>query len=464
MTKPTLKEKLHYWFDEMLAKGTLSMIKMLTISIMVFISLIALIVYFFRFQEEKNFLNAFWDSFASTVNAWVLYSGDGNIEYILLMALSAIIGILFTSLLIGILSSAIEEKLNSIKYGNSKIIENNHIVILGFNPNVYQLIYQLCIAAENNKICIVVAGNTEKDVMHQSIKENVYIPKNVRVKCRNIDILNTNDLNYCSLPTSESIIINENDDNVTIKALLAINAILKQNPTSNTRIVASIKNENNIIPANIASENKATILNIKSFIARLIAYSSMQLYFSNVFSELINFSNSEFYIKSYPQFINKSFLEATLSLINDTPVGIYENNKIILNPIDTHIIREDSNLIVFSENSTISPLLKNVYYPEFKVPEKIKKEEKDKNIAIIGYNDSFKIIVNELKAFNKTIYVAGVNIDEVISYQEKNLIDYLIEDDINDISTLEKIVEKCTKVILLSNDSLSYDEADNSWF
>ena len=98
-------------------------------------------------------------------------------------------------------------------------------------------------AAERNKECIVVAGNTEKDVMHQLIRENVDIPKNIRIKCRNIDILNPNDLNYCSLPTSKSIIINELDDNTTIKILLAVNTILKDYPDLNTNIVASIKNE-----------------------------------------------------------------------------------------------------------------------------------------------------------------------------------------------------------------------------
>ena len=46
MTKPTFKEKFHYWFDGKLAKGTLSMIRMLTTSILILILFIALIVYF----------------------------------------------------------------------------------------------------------------------------------------------------------------------------------------------------------------------------------------------------------------------------------------------------------------------------------------------------------------------------------------------------------------------------------
>ncbi|MDI9518832.1 MAG: hypothetical protein QM266_05860 [Bacillota bacterium] len=462
MTKPTFKEKFHYWFDGKLAKGTLSMIRMPTTSILILILFIALIVYFFSFHENNSFFNAFWDSFASTINASVLYSSEGKIGYILLMAISAIIGILFTSILIGILSNAIEEKLKSIKYGNSKIIEENHTIILGFNPNTYQLINQLCMASERNKECIVVAGNTEKDVMHQLIRENVDVPKNIRIKCRNIDILNPNDLNYCSLPTSKSIIINELDDNTTIKILLAVNTILKDYPDLNTNIVASIKNERKIIPANVASNNKATVINIKSFVARLIAYSSMQLYFSNVFTELLDFSDSEFYIKTYPSLINKSFLHATLSLVNDTPIGIIENNKIILNPKSNSIINEDSKLIVFSKNSRPSPILKDVYYPKFEVPAIHKKEDNDKNIAIVGYNDSFETIINELKMFNKTIYVADTkNMNDINVYKNKKLIDYTIEGDINNISTLEYIVDNCTKIIILSDDTLTYDEADN---
>lgn len=199
MEKYTLKERFLYWFDSHLAKGTISMIRMLTVSILVIILIISLFSYFLNFHEENNFFYALWDSFASTINAWVLYSSDGSPGYIILMAVSAIVGILFTSLLIGILNSAIEKKLNEIQYGNSKIIEENHTVIIGFNPGSYQLINQLCLSSGEQKNCIVVAGDTEKDVMHQLIGDNINIPKNVKIKCRNINIFDPNDLKCCSL-------------------------------------------------------------------------------------------------------------------------------------------------------------------------------------------------------------------------------------------------------------------------
>ena len=65
---------------------------------------------------------------------------DGSLGYLCLMTVSALLGLLFTSVLIGTITNAIEVKLEALRNGNSLVIEKNHIVVLGFYPGEYTLL------------------------------------------------------------------------------------------------------------------------------------------------------------------------------------------------------------------------------------------------------------------------------------------------------------------------------------
>ena len=94
---------------------------------------------------------------------------DGSPGYLILMSITAIAGLLFTSVLIGIITSAIEEKIDNLKRGNSFVLEKDHIVVLGFYPGEYTLINQLILAAGDEPACIVIAEDMEREEMEQNI-------------------------------------------------------------------------------------------------------------------------------------------------------------------------------------------------------------------------------------------------------------------------------------------------------
>lgn len=50
---------------------------------------------------------------------------------------------MFTSVLIGVISTAIEERLSTLRKGNSLVLERDHIVILGHENGEFKLIEEL---------------------------------------------------------------------------------------------------------------------------------------------------------------------------------------------------------------------------------------------------------------------------------------------------------------------------------
>ena len=111
-----------------MTKGSLGFIRVLISASVMFAVLIAGFIIMFGFNEEGEVASVFWDSIATVINGWMPSFEDGSPGYLFLMSVIAIIGVLFTSVLIGIVTSAIEEKIYELKRGNSIVLEKDHIL------------------------------------------------------------------------------------------------------------------------------------------------------------------------------------------------------------------------------------------------------------------------------------------------------------------------------------------------
>ena len=121
MKKPTRKEKLLYWFDSKMSGGSLGLIKMLTIVTAITAAALAAVLHIAGALTEEGdaFVSELWDSFATIINSWLPYYEDGWLGYRVLMTVGAVFGLLVTSVLIGIIATAIEEKMESLKKGKA---------------------------------------------------------------------------------------------------------------------------------------------------------------------------------------------------------------------------------------------------------------------------------------------------------------------------------------------------------
>ena len=135
MRKPTLRERFQYWFDNRMAKGSGGLVLLLVLSSV--LTVVLLVFLMTLFSREGGFFSNLWNGFVTLINAWMPEydpSDPPNLITLFFTALIAIVGILFTSILIGIVTTAIEAKVVSLRKGNSAILEREHSVILGFTP------------------------------------------------------------------------------------------------------------------------------------------------------------------------------------------------------------------------------------------------------------------------------------------------------------------------------------------
>jgi Trk K+ transport system NAD-binding subunit len=407
----TLRQRFQYWFDTHMTKGAVGII-LVFIAVTVLIAIfMGILIVNFNFIEEGKYGAAIWDSVATVINAEVPAFDDGSIGYLCLMTVSGVLGLLFTSVLIGTITSAIEVKLEQLRNGNSLVIEKGHTVVLGFYPGEYTLLRQLILAAAGKPACVVIAENLERAEMEEYIMDNLDAPPNFRFVCRTVDITDPVSIEKCSIDTCKTVIVSPTDDIRTVKAVLAAVQSLKKKNIPGVSVNAVMKGDYRF-PPSIAIANNISTLPTNSIMAKMIAHSCTQSGLAETFKLIFDFEGSDFHLITLPGVSGLSFEEIMIRMENGVPAGVFRDEAVILNPPASFIIEEEDQILVFSEeqdsaslgNAQADPL------PDLGAP--VNQKENLSVTVIIGYNTTLPIILSELPENVSHVYLVNTDHDQ----------------------------------------------------
>ena len=201
MKKVSFKKKFRYWLDEKMSQGTASMVKLLLFMVLTVVVVVtALVAVFHLYSDGRSIIAVFWDNLRSAMSSSFPASNSGSLLYIVLYTMLGITGMLFTGMLVGIFSSTMRGKIVALQKENPEIIEEGHIVILGFKAGEFSLLSEMIAAAKNEKRTIVVVENMDREEMEQAIRKNIQVPKNVRVTVIKGDPTSPKSLVCCAIP------------------------------------------------------------------------------------------------------------------------------------------------------------------------------------------------------------------------------------------------------------------------
>lgn len=464
MNKIRFRDKLRYWFDSRMAKGSLALIKILVIVTLIFVVLIGLLLYL---SDYDSFGFSVFDSASAVINAWVPEAGgeEAVFSHLALKAAAGIFGLLLTSVLIGIVASSIEEKINDLKRGNSVVLESGHIVILGYAPGEYSLLKQIILAEGDDPACIVVAGDMERDEMEQDIRDNLEYGRNVRIICRKADITDPAALEKCSVARARSVIVSPADDAKTVKTLLALSSLIHPEDGTEVKIGAVVSNRKFKFPETEAKEHNITTLSTAAIIARIIAHTCTQEGLSSAFDEILSFEGSEFYTLSMPGADGLSFRELLLRSDGGMPVGLIGKGGITLNPDPERVIRKGERILFLAEDRDTPVLVPAPELPDLEDSGSASVPQEDNRIAIIGYNRMMPLILQELPEKMQKIVFVG------LSEEEKSLVLPLVlnrpgfttgfcGEDLSIESNLRRLCSGVNHVVILSDAGKEDEESD----
>ena len=468
MKKPGFRARLSYLFDKAMAKGTIALVALLfliTAAVVVIAGVFGALLH-----GDASAGVTIWQSLMHALDAGTLAGDDtGNIGYLVVMSVVTVCGIFVTSILIGIISTGFEQKLFDLRKGASKVIENGHVVIIGFNDGIYTILSELIEAGANQKRnCIVVVGEQEKETMEELIKGHIKDCKTTEIIVKSGKLTEEFLLERASLETSRSIIINQQDDFTVIKIILAVVSYLKAHHAFEfgPYMTAMIHQKENLDVAKIAGEGKAEVLFFQDALSRIIAHTCRQPGLSLVLTEFFDFSGDEFYFENFPELAGKNFGDILNLFECSTVVGIQHQGGVMLNP-PMDIVLDASDLVIhLAEDDNTSKPGKSL--PDINLSAACTRNtpQSEKNrLLILGCNQYLPDILAELDQYAERGTVITVA-DSVLSQSvtENSYINIRlnqIECDIFKRSVLESLLQEGTENILLLSDlECDNDEAD----
>jgi hypothetical protein len=173
----TLSQKLRYRFDNMMARGAsgqfilLGLFSLLIAVVIIALTMVALMA--FGAREGDTLIEVLTRTvLLILVPDPVDFNEDGVLMFT--SGVVAIIGGLFAGgVLIGILTAAIEDRMEELRRGRSFVAERHHTVILGWSSKMLRIVDELCIAneeiADSSRAsrCITILADRDKVEMEE---------------------------------------------------------------------------------------------------------------------------------------------------------------------------------------------------------------------------------------------------------------------------------------------------------
>ena len=477
MRRPSNQQKIRYWFDNLMSKGTSALIGILAIASVILILIISFFAWITRSNPDKGFLQIIWMSLMRTLDAGTMGGDEGSILFLLSMFAVTLGGIFIISLLIGVLTTGIEGKIESLRKGRSLVLENGHTVILGWSEQIFTILSELMEANANQRQgVIVVMGQMDKVEMEDMVKERIQLRKNTRIICRQGNPLEINDLNMVNINSSRSIILLEEEDSEVIKIVLAIvnNGNRRKEPY---HIVAMLNRPENLEVGKIAGGSEVEFILSKDIIARLTAQTCLQPGLSLVYNELLDFGGDEIYLTDCSALEGKTFKQSLLMYEDSTIIGLCAEGKVCINPpMDTLIkandrviaISADDDTVVVSGKTEINVMENAIALCSPKeVPDNRKNQDK---VLILGFNENARTIIRELDNYvakGSLVTMSAefkgnkADLEDKCTKNLKNINLECFEADINDRAVLDGLTEKgYSHIVILSYHDLDIQKAD----
>ena len=369
------------------------------------ISLLVTLLGLDRLEDGSRigFIQIAWMSLMRTLDAGTMGGDTGSWAFLFAMFIVTLGGVFIVSTLIGILSSGIEGKIEELRKGRSFVVEEGHMVILGWSTQVFSIVSELVVANSNQKrACIAILADKDKIEMEDEIKSRVPDLKTTRLVCRTGSTIDLADLEIVNPHAAKAIIVlapeTDEADTHTIKTILAIT----NNPNRRNEpyhITAEIRDPDNLEAARLVGKNEVELIRVDELIARITAQTCRQSGLSVVYTELLDFGGDEIYFKEEPGLVGKPFSEALLAYETSSLIGLqFKDGRVqLLPPMETRIQTGDRLIAISADDDTIRLSgISDLKIDNALIRNRSSVEQGPEDTLILGWNRRAPSIVKEL--------------------------------------------------------------------
>jgi len=482
MQQFTLRQRARYAFDNTLSRGTPALIAWLAIVSVTFVAFAALLLVITRSAPPGengaalSFPELMWHNLMRTLDAGTMGGDSGPVVYLVIMLTVTLGGVFIVGTLIGLISNGVGNQIDELRKGRSVVAERDHIVILGWNAQIFAIVNELILGNENRrKNRIVIMADRDKVQMEDDIRERITDLKTTRVVCRRGSPIDLGDLKIANFNAARAIVVlspeEEDADNEVIKAILAITNHPDRREEK-FHIVAEIHDRKNMEPAKLVGRDEAQIIDTGDVIARVVAQTCRQTGLSTVYTELLDYGGDEIYFKEDAALTGLSFSDALAAFTDSSLIGVKTRDGVVqLNPPMAQVFAGgDSAIVIAKDLESVQVKKSTPRIDGSLLVERPTSTPEAERTLILGWNVRAPIIIRELDAYAApgsmlTVVAEGDGIPEAVEAIRAAVRNYAVDyrpGDTTDRATLESTNPETYQhiIVLCYADQLPVQKAD----
>ncbi|MFF5369600.1 NAD-binding lipoprotein [Streptomyces sp. NPDC013187] len=347
-------DRARYWFDSTLARGASALVGwMALLCLTVVVPASALVVWTDPHapQSLPDRLVQVWRLTGETLR---LGGATGTPLRVTMSVLLALVALLYVSTLVGLITTALTERLTALRRGRSTVLEQGHVVVLGWSEQVFTVVGELVAAnANQRRAAVAVLADRDKTAMEEALATKVGPLGRTRLICRSGPTTDPAVLTLTSPATAGVVLVLPRDepdaDAEVVKTLLALRASTS-GVTNRPPVVAAVRDDRYRLAAGLAAGPGGVVLESDTVTARLIVQAARRPGLSLVHQELLDFAGDEFYLVGEESLAGRPFGDALLSFPTSSVVGLVRGDTPLLNPPPQTMVAADDLLVVISRD------------------------------------------------------------------------------------------------------------------
>lgn len=403
---PTHRQRLRYRFDATMSRGPIALVGWLALLTLALIGAGAIVVLVFGLVPDdgrQGFGGQLFSTLLHAMDPGTVAGDGGDWPFLAAMLAVTLGGLFIVSALVGVIATALDEKLLELRKGRSFVVERDHTLVLGWSDAIFTIVSELAIANESErKPAVVILADRDKVEMEDAIRAKVADLKGTKVICRTGSPIDLADIAIANPQAARSVIVlspaSDDPDSEVIKTVLA----LTRGPhrrADGYRIVAEIHDPANLEAAHLVGDGQAAFIDKRETIAKLIVQASRQSGVSAVYVELLDFDGEEIYFRDDPELVGRSYGEALLAYEHAAVIGVHRSaGEILLNPPADARFEAGDRVIAIAEDDAVLDRVERFagQVRHGAIVAAAPRPTAAQRVLVIGWNSRTSTVVNEL--------------------------------------------------------------------
>jgi len=394
--------RFRYRLDNALSRGAwvvIGYLGLVTLAIVLLAAVITVIAHLIGFGgggQRLGVLESFWQMLVRVVDAGS-FASDATWPTRLLALLVTLAGIFIAGSLIGLISSAVDQRVDALRRGRSNVLEHGHTLILGWSARVPTIVGELVVANESERrSAIVILADRDKTSMEEILRAAVGDLRTTRLVGRRGDPSSMTDLRLVGAPRARSILVmsGEEGDAGAIKSSLAVLGL----GLTGIPIIVEMESASQADTLEAVTGSAVVTVTSDRVIAEVTAQACHERGLSTVFQELLDFDGDELYFREFPELHGATYAQAQQAFARAAVMGIAKGEGVELNPPPDRVLEQGDRVIALVEDD--SKFLCTGVAP---LPEVVPGDEPDpelpQHILFMGWSSLAPRVIRELDEF-----------------------------------------------------------------